>query len=280
MNITVLAENSVCTENTRNVEPEHGISLFIESDERRILFDTGQSDLFVHNAAKLGIDLSEVDYAVVSHGHFDHGGGLRHFLRINEKAKIYVHRLAFHPYYTRISGLIPYYIGLDQKILTRNADRIRLIDQDFLIEPGIQLLEGFPSTFPQPEANSTLFVKRGKQLVPDTFKHEMAMLLNEGDTRVLFTGCSHSGITNIIEKAMGFSKETEIKAVFGGFHIHNPISKKNESRDYIEKLIAGLQSADSVFYSGHCTGEDNFKLLQVSLGSRIRTMSTGEVILI
>ena len=91
MKITVLAENSVCKTNSLNVKAENGLSLFIEFDERKILFDTGQSDLFIHNAEKMGIDLSQVDYLVISHGHFDHGGGLKHFLKINKKAKIFLH---------------------------------------------------------------------------------------------------------------------------------------------------------------------------------------------
>ena len=91
MKITVLAENSVCKSNSLNVKAENGLSLFIEFDERKILFDTGQSDLFIHNARKMGIDLSQVDYLVISHGHFDHGGGLKHFLKINKKAKVFLH---------------------------------------------------------------------------------------------------------------------------------------------------------------------------------------------
>ncbi len=70
MKITVLAENSVCKSNSMNLKAENGLSLFIEFDERKILFDTGQSDIFIHNARKLGIDLSQVDYLVISHGTF------------------------------------------------------------------------------------------------------------------------------------------------------------------------------------------------------------------
>ena len=280
MKITVLIENSVCTGNNRNLEPEHGISLFIEYGVQRILFDTGQSDRFIHNARKLGIDLSGVDFVIVSHGHFDHGGGLSHFLRINDKAKIYMHRLAFQPYYTRISGLIPYYVGLDQRIQSRHADRIRLIDEDFEIEPGIVLLQGFTSIFPQPDANRALFEKRDKKLIPDTFRHETALLLGETGSHVLFTGCSHSGITNIMGKAVEGASKEKIGTVFGGFHIHNPISKKDESPEYRESLAVALQAWDAVFYTGHCTGEANFKWMQERLGARIRTMNTGEVILI
>ena len=106
MKITVLAENSVCKKKTMNVIPEHVLSLFIEFDERKILFDTGQSDLFISNAEKMGIDLSQVDYLVISHGHFDHGGGLKRFLKINKKTRIFLHINALHKFYTKIFGFI------------------------------------------------------------------------------------------------------------------------------------------------------------------------------
>ncbi|TAL63737.1 MAG: MBL fold metallo-hydrolase, partial [Bacteroidetes bacterium] len=121
MKITVLAENSVCKTNSLDVKAENGLSLFIEFDKRKILFDTGQSDLFIQNAEKMGIDLSQVDYLVISHGHFDHGGGLKHFLKINKKAKIFLHINAAHKFYTKIFGFIPYYVGLDQKIIVQNS---------------------------------------------------------------------------------------------------------------------------------------------------------------
>ncbi|MFA6127728.1 MAG: MBL fold metallo-hydrolase [Bacteroidales bacterium] len=280
MKIAVLAENSVCQTNSRNVKSEHGISLFIEFGERKILFDTGQSDLFIRNAIKMGIDLSEIDYVIISHGHFDRGGGLKHFLNLNRKAKVYLHRLAFHKFYTKISTLIPYYVGLDQKLFNQYAERIHFIDKDTSIDQDVLLVEGFPSGFPQPEANKALFEKLDKQLIPDMFRHELAMVLTEHDELVIFSGCSHSGIMNIIEKVRSVFPDEKIKAVFGGLHIHNPISKKDETPAYIAKLTAEMQVMNLVFYTGHCTGEANFRSIREKLGMKIQTMNTGELILV
>jgi 7,8-dihydropterin-6-yl-methyl-4-(beta-D-ribofuranosyl)aminobenzene 5'-phosphate synthase len=277
MKITVLAENSVCKTNTLNVKPEHGLSLFVEFDERKILFDTGQSDLFIQNAEKMGIDLSLVDFLVISHGHFDHGGGLKYFLKINKKAKIFLHINAAHKFYTKIFGFIPYYVGLDQKIVAQNT-RIYFIEQDTQIEDKIILLEGFPEVFPQPEANRALFEKTLNGFIADKFTHELAMLLIENDEVVLFSGCSHSGIINIIEEVKLFSKNMRIKATFGGFHINNPVSKKNEPLDYIVELTEALGERDPVFYTGHCTGEKNFLFIKGWMGKKIQTMSAGEII--
>lgn len=279
MKITVLAENSVCKTNSKNLKSEHGLSLFIEFDGRKILFDTGQSDLFIQNASKMGIDLSEVDYLVISHGHFDHGGGIKHFLKINKKAKIFLHIKAAQRFYTRIFGFIPYYIGLDQKIIAQKS-RIYFIEEDTQIDKKVILIEGFQEVFPQPEANKALFEKVKYRLIADKFNHELAMLLIENGEIVLFTGCSHSGIINIIEEVKLFSKTMRIKATFGGFHIHNPITRKNESEDYIVEFTSALGETDPVFYTGHCTGEQNFLNIKGWMGKKIQTMSTGEVIVV
>lgn len=277
MKITVLAENSICKTSSENLESENGLSLFIEFDERKILFDTGQSDMFIKNAEKMGIDLSQVDYLVISHGHFDHGGGLKYFLRINIKAKIFLHINAANKFYTKVFGLIPYYVGLDQKIIAQK-DRLYFIDEDTQIDNKMILLEGFPDVFPQPEANKALFEKVKNRFIADKFNHELAMLLIENNEIVLFTGCSHSGIINIVEEVKLYSKTMKIKATFGGFHIHNPISNKNESPDYIDKLAEALGETDQVFYTGHCTGEKNFRYIKGWLCMKIQTMNTGEVI--
>ena len=159
MKISVLVENSICKTNMNNVKSEHGLSLFIEFGNRKILFDTGQSSLFIQNAVKMGIDLSQVDYLIISHGHFDHGGGLKHFMEINKKARIFLHKRAANMYYTKIFGFIPYYVGLDQRILSQSIDRLEYINNSQKIDDKIALLEGFPEVFPQPEANKVLFVR-------------------------------------------------------------------------------------------------------------------------
>ena len=277
MKITVLAENSVCKTNSQNLEAENGLSLYIEFDERKILFDTGQSDVFINNARAMGIDISQVDYLVISHGHFDHGGGLKHFQKINKKAKVFLHVNAAKKYYTRILGFIPYYVGLDQKSLARN-NRIYLIDQDTQIEEKIILLEGFTEVFPQPESNKALFEKTENRFITDKFNHEIAMLLIENNEIVLFSGCSHSGIINIIDEVNLFSKNMRIKATFGGLHIHNPISKKNECPEYITDLTIAMGETESVFYTGHCTGESNIILIKGWMGKMIQNLNTGDII--
>jgi 7,8-dihydropterin-6-yl-methyl-4-(beta-D-ribofuranosyl)aminobenzene 5'-phosphate synthase len=225
MKITVLAGRSVGKTTPWNFKSRNDLSLFIEFDERKILFDTGQSDLFISNAQEMGIDLSQVHYLIISYGHFSQCRGLKHFLKINKKAKIFLHINASHNVYTGLFGLIPCYAGSDQKINAQNG-RIYFIEEDTQIEEKIVLLEGLPEDISQPEEDKALFDQTGNLFVNDKFRHEIVMLLIENEEIVLFSGCPHSGVINIIEEVKLFSKALRIKAALGGIHFHNSISKK------------------------------------------------------
>jgi 7,8-dihydropterin-6-yl-methyl-4-(beta-D-ribofuranosyl)aminobenzene 5'-phosphate synthase len=278
MKVMVLVENSVCPTNLHSAAPKHGLSLYIEFADKKILFDVGPSDLFIKNAVKMGIDPAKVDDVFISHGHKDHGGGLRTFLQINDTAKVYVHEIALRKHFVKIFNLIMLSVGLDHDVIQAKADRFILVDKDLEIANGMFLLQGFGGAFPRPESNKILFEKNNKRCVPDMFQHETVLLLKEDDEAAVFTGCSHSGIINMVDTVKGRFKNVRLKAVFGGFHIFNPVNKKNESDAYIEKLVEAIRKIDSVFYTGHCTGQSNFKFLKQELGDQIQTLNTGEII--
>jgi len=277
MKITVLAENSVCKSDLLNLKAEHGLSLFIEFDKRKILFNTGQSDIFIHNARELGIDLSQADYLVISHGHFDHGGGLKHFRKINKKARVFMHINTAKKYHANFLAPIPYYVGFDQKSIAQNS-RIYFINQDTQIEDNIILVEGFTEAFPRSESNKELFEKTENRYITDKFNHELAMLLIENEDIVLFSGCSHSGIVNSLDEVKLYSKYMRIKATFCGSQIHNPISKKSESPEYIGEMRKDLGEEGSEFYTGHYSEECNFIFNKGWVCRKIQTMNTGDVI--
>ena len=130
MKIWVLTENTACQE---DLTAEHGLSLYIETGSRNILFDAGQTAAFADNAVKLGIDLSKVDFAVLSHGHYDHGGGLATFLKLNNHAPVYMSRHAFEPHFNGTEK----YIGLDS--LLQASGRIVYVDEEKEIAPGLKL---------------------------------------------------------------------------------------------------------------------------------------------
>ena len=278
MKITVLVENSVSKNGQPGLKSEHGLSIHIEVNKTNILFDVGKTDLFSRNSKKLNIDLSKVDYLIISHGHYDHGGGLKHFLKINNKAIIYMHKKAINKHFTKIFGFIPFNISLDSNIINKNRDRIVFVDEDMHLTDNIDLLADFPDDFPQPTGNLSLYEKYEGIVENDKFQHEIALLINENDNSVLFTACSHSGIINMYKKAESFKKNEKINYVFGGFHTYNPATRKNESKNYLDNLTTGLKETDSLFYTGHCTGKQNLDYLKEKLDNKIFSMNTGDII--
>lgn len=188
MRVAVLAENTAVSE---DFSYEHGLSLYIESDDKKILFDMGQSALFAENAIKLGIDLADVDFAVISHGHYDHAGGLKTFLDINSKAKVYIRRNAFCEHYNALHK----YIGIDKSL--EKSNRLVFTDDVFEICDRMTLYSCNDRNFRHSESSSEMWVLRDGQFVPDEFFHEHYLLITEGEKRILFSGCSHKGIINI-----------------------------------------------------------------------------------
>lgn len=275
MKITVLVENEVSETALPGLNSVHGLSFYIETGGSKILFDIGPNKLFVENAAKLGIDIADVDSLIISHGHKDHGGGLEHFFKQNSKAKVYLHRAAVEGYYAKLFGFLSINIGLDEKVIEANRDRIKLIDSEFAISEEITLLEKIPADFPQPGSNGSLYVKSEKGLISDDFRHELIMVVKEADGMVVFTGCSHSGIINMLKRAESLTGKNRVKAVVGGLHLHNPVNKKDEPAAYLNSLAAELSKVDTTFYTGHCTGRKNYEKLKSSLGDRLVYVNTG-----
>ena len=211
MRITVLSEN---TSGGTDILSEHGLSLYIETEKKRILFDMGQGDLFAENAKKLGIDLSLVDLAVLSHGHYDHGGGLTRFLRENPAAPVFVHPLAFRPYYHGRER----YIGLDPALSCH--PRLHFSSDALSLGEGITLYHP-PREEMDPIVHGGLTLMEEGALRPDDFLHEQYLEIREGEKRILFSGCSHRGIENI-------ARRFRADVLVGGFHFSKlPLLNRN-----------------------------------------------------
>ena len=202
MKITSLLENTTEREDMR---VEHGLSLYIETERCRILFDMGQTDLFYENAKALGIDLSKVDIAILSHGHYDHGGGLRRFFEINSHAHVYIHKDAFLPHYNGTEK----YIGLD--ISLKDHSQIIFVDDKYRITEFLTLFSCNDKDKKHSTIPSGLTEKVGDVFVSDDFRHEQYLLIRENEKQVLISGCSHKGILDITE---WFKPDILI----GGFH--------------------------------------------------------------
>lgn len=279
MKVTVLVENNLCDSgNVKNLKAVHGICLYIETGDNKILFDVGPDKTFAGNAEKMGIDISEVDTVIISHGHTDHGGGLEHFFKINSTAEVYMHRIATEKLYSVILGKLPIPIGLNSKVLDRNSSRIHLLDTDTTVNSSMSIFEEISSDFPRSSTNSNLYRKTGKELLPDDFRHELVLKIEEKGQTFVFTGCSHSGIVNMINRVGKEIGNSKIKAVFGGFHLFSPMRKLGAATEYLTALSKELDSLNTTLYTGHCTGEENFNFIKKELGDRLRHMNTGLVV--
>ncbi|WP_195263446.1 MBL fold metallo-hydrolase [Clostridium sp. 1001275B_160808_H3] len=272
MVITTLVEN---TSVSKEFKCKHGLSLYIKTDKHNILFDLGSNGLFIENAIKLNIDISDVDIVIISHGHKDHGGALKLFLQHNSKAKIYIHKDAFNKYYTSVLGALKFYVGLDDRL--QFNERIVFTENIFEVDESLCLFSNVPKKYETASSNNSLFIKIDGKYYKDDFTHEQNLLIKENDKYILIAGCAHKGIVNIVEKAEEIMA-SNISTVISGFHLFNPVNKKSESLEFISNIVKCLNNKDTVFYTCHCTGNKAFNILKENLRDKIMHLSTGQVI--
>lgn len=254
MRITALMENTTKRE---DLTAEHGLSLYIEALGHRILFDTGPDGAFADNANVLGIDLSGVDLAVLSHGHYDHGGGLERFFAENDHAPVFVQKSAFAPHFNRKGKDI----GLDPAL--SGNPRFQVLEGEAQLLPGIDLCTLKDSDCIAPIDTDGMTTVRDGIRLPDTFDHEQYLCLAENGKKVLISGCSHKGIFNI---AARFRPDVLI----GGFHF------LHVEDDRVPVCAAkDLLLYPTTYLTCHCTGERAYGVMKAVLGDCLSYLSCG-----
>lgn len=268
MIITSLIDNI----SMKGMATEHGLSLHMHlNDGRRILFDMGQGRLFMENAERLGISVKDVDMAVVSHGHYDHGGGLRVFLENNDKAKVYMSRYAFEPHFSlRDTGMKN--IGLSSELSSN--DRLVYCDNLQTLDGGITLFSGVHGDSFYPRGNRLLYGPVNR--VHDDFRHEQSMVIEEDDKTVLFAGCAHAGIVNIIHQAERVVGK-RMTHIFAGMHLVKSGLEEKEERDFVCALADRLmEHPNSKYVTMHCTGIGQYEMMKDRMCDAIVYMSCGD----
>jgi len=273
MEISVLMENLSKDEKFKT---EHGLSLYIESLGKKILFDTGQSSAFIENAQKMGIDLKNVDFLVISHGHYDHTGGLKAFLELNKKAVVYIQKSAFKPYYSDKGEKGIKAVGIDSKNL--DLKRFVCLDGDFDISDNFKLINKISSSDLVSVSNNSLLKKDDKgNFVKDDFLHEQNLLIKENEKKVLITGCAHRGIVNIIRQAEQYC-DGPLTAVLGGFHLSSPSRGTCESDSLIDGVANFLKQRPTEYFTGHCTGLIGYGKLKDRLKSKVNYLGCSTIL--
>lgn len=262
--ITTLVENCVYG---RKLQAEHGLSLYIETPESKLLFDTGASDLLVRNARLLHIDLQAVDYLILSHGHSDHTGGLRHFLDLNSRATVICKPGIFSPKFKddRENG-VKHAENLDWS-------RFRFIEKRTEPIPGVVLFPEIAIVNQEDTHFEHFFVREENRCIPDTFQDELALALVGPEGVSILSACSHRGITNILHAVRNAFPGLPCNLLLGGFHIH-----RAEERKY--RAIADYLCEYPPRRIGvcHCTGVDKYALFCKDFGDRMFYNHTGKVI--
>ena len=262
MKWTVLVDNRT---NNPTFETEHGLSILLETEKHSILLDTGASDMLIRNAERLGKDLSRVDYVFISHGHSDHAGGLKHFMQINKKAKVIVSPDAISgKYYSKRR----YLHSITSEWPEIPQERLLLISQTCEIDEGLHIIARIPQSHPLPKGNDMLFVRNAAgEYLRDDFRHELALYADG----LLFTGCAHSGLENILAAC-----PWPVQTVIGGFHLLDGYETEEELHALAHRLRDHYPPTR--FYTSHCTGDSVLMILQSVMADQIHAFSCGTTI--
>lgn len=270
--ITILADNKAET----NLDPEHGFSAWIEASGICILFDTGQGGSLAGNALKLGIDLAGTDHLVLSHGHYDHGGGIVQVLKQAPESKIHLHpgavvrRFALDRHgRSRDVGLprdaVSFLAGLPKK-------RIHWTTGKELIGHDIGLTGPIPRQNPHEDTGGLFFTDQkgnSRDLLPD----DQALWIETPGGLAVIAGCAHSGIINTLDHVMAITRKTKIWAVVGGFHLMNAShSRMEETLNQLRKI------SPDIFAPCHCTGEKALELIREEFNPGFMPCHAGTVI--
>jgi 7,8-dihydropterin-6-yl-methyl-4-(beta-D-ribofuranosyl)aminobenzene 5'-phosphate synthase len=276
MTVSVLIDNN--PHPCLDLLTEHGLSIYFETDGYKWLFDVGASDGFYLNAERTGINVEDVDYLVISHGHYDHAGGLKKFLTVNHKARIvmtanirgkqfYSDRM--HPKRN---------ISIDQSIVDQNINRFMLAADNMQISKNVALICRFPEIHPGPMANIHLTIEDQDGEKPDKFRHEAAVVVKTPAGLVVFSGCSHSGILNILDACSDWFGKSTVIACIGGTHLPDKnLSNTYESEAGIKETgrLIKMHYPGMKLITGHCTGIDAQRYLSLVMGDRFQTFHSG-----
>ena len=253
---------------------EHGLSIYIETQGRRILFDTGASGLFVQNAEKLGVDLGRVDDVVISHGHYDHTGGVPAFCDCNKTAPIYIHKNAFHETYgleqngewekepCSIRWTQEQRQAMEPRIV--RTDGVTRISDTIVISGTIPKMEGY-------EPTETFFRKlEDGRYEADPMDHEQILVIREEEGLYVISGCSHRGVVPAIRYARELFGGERIAVLVAGMHLYNA------EKALRKKVIGQILSEDmDLVMPVHCTGIEGICELKAALGEKCVAAAAG-----
>lgn len=275
LKITTLIENTADEEN--KLMNEHGLSLYIEVDGLNILFDTGQSGAFIDNAMKLGKDLNCLDYVLISHGHYDHSGGLKTFVESTEHhPTVIVGDEFFKPKYKTLDNQSIIFIGNafdEQFLLERKIPLIKIEENRYHLSERVIIFHHFNKMNDFEKINKRFFIIDKDKHITDTYSDEIVLGIVTAKGLVVIVGCSHFGIVNIL-RTIEERMEMPIYAVIGGTHL----IEADEER--IQKTVDAFHEMKIGFIGvSHCTGELGVQRITSEFPNQFKYNNTGNIIM-
>ena len=282
MMIKVLIENTTDSE----LKSEHGLSLYVEYKDKKVLLDAGSTEAFAENALHMGVDLEAVDMAFLSHGHYDHSGGFAAFIETNKKASVYAMESVIGGYYSTSGGNL-HGIGIPPEVMQCLKDRFAFVREVTQVAEGITLVPHSTPGLEEIGKRAGLYVWQEAgvscNMVPDNFAHEMSVVFETAAGLVICNSCSHGGVQNIVEEVKRALPGKRICAYVGGLHMRG--CKDGEeictfSREEVKDLADYMQSEEiQMLITGHCTGTPAMRLLKEELkGVQLLKLCSGKII--
>ncbi len=258
--ITTLVENTIAT-GVLPVIAEHGLAFLIESDNRKILFDTGQGLAILNNADAMDIDLSDVDTVILSHGHFDHARGLKPLLTRNTNFTMVAHPDVFD---RKLAGTFPIGISQDRAMIESSGIKIKLESDPVDVAPGIRTTGNIAMETDFEMVEPMFFTMQGENRVPDSIPDDKALILDTRKGTVVVLGCAHRGLINTLNHVAEVTGEKKIHAIIGGLHLFMADDTK------LQRIFKYLKAYDvEKMIVGHCTGFHAIAALYQEFGSKV-----------
>ena len=255
--ITLLVDNKAET----GLKYEHGLSIFIEHQGKRILFDNGQDDeALFYNAEKLGVPLTDLDIIILSHGHYDHSGNLDTLLKNNPDAVFYAHPDCTKTRYSLHPGKAPRTISLRKNVMEAleafPEKQKKFISSATEIAPRMWLTGQIPRICDVEDTGGPFFLDK-ERIKADLLHDDISLWIETADGLVVVSGCCHSGLINTLNHIKKQAAQTTIKCLLGGLHLLNANQERMDATiDYLNKQGIGN------IYPAHCTGDNAMSLLQ------------------
>ncbi len=269
MKFTILVDNK--TENTA-CEAEWGLSLLIETNDKKILFDAGASEMFINNAERLKVNLEDVDCCVISHGHYDHTGGIPQFLKINTLAKVYLHQNALKAYYNVEGEAVG--IRWPSEFVKENEDRFVLTNGKTNLFNNVTILANIIRKADS-VATENFYYKDGEDYCLDDMSHEQVLVIEEDNKLYVFSGCSHIGVLSILDCVKENYPDKPIEAFVAGMHLFD---YQGEGLDKIIEEMANREV--SYFVPLHCTGMNAIVKMKEKFKDNCIIACSGDVVVL